>query len=381
MKLRTPYGIQLPVTAATSLSIQRFYPKGKIYFFCGRGEKCVEIQSRLRDCRGGETDARQAKPLRSNGAKAEPRKARPPCMAGSLSNNKSTGKESRAEAEKVVMEWVVKGVCPKRVSKKGNSKASTSFDTISFMNQLKMSPFTDSDVDQIISILKERDFIKTAIRVATKADRDARDFLLEFWEEVSKKHGLDRGSENSRMKHSELKNYRAVLRSKEKAMEIQRELYQENKAKLDCIYRSANRVFDEKRKKEWKSKGDIPEELPKTRYDESADSYRLRISPHIHSFYEKCRNVFSRNQKLESVMGKEFSVEISGKRYRFNRGLVHAFKNTLYHLNRMFGVSPEQFGGVQILASDNSQNYDDRDFMDEPEVRNHRRYVAEMERD
>lgn len=37
---------------------------------------------------------------------------------GSLSNNKSTGKESRTEAEKVVMEWVVKGECPKRVSKK-----------------------------------------------------------------------------------------------------------------------------------------------------------------------------------------------------------------------------------------------------------------------
>ena len=99
---------------------------------------------------------------------------------GNLSNNKSTGKESRAEAEKVVMEWIVSGVCPKRVSKKGNSKVKTSFDTISFMNQLKVSPFTDSEVDQIISILKERNFIKTAIRVATRTARDAMDFLLEF---------------------------------------------------------------------------------------------------------------------------------------------------------------------------------------------------------
>jgi len=48
---------------------------------------------------------------------------------GSLSNNKSTGKESRTEAEKVVMEWVVKGECPKRVSKKGNSKNTNSLDT------------------------------------------------------------------------------------------------------------------------------------------------------------------------------------------------------------------------------------------------------------
>ena len=44
-------------------------------------------------------------------------------------------------------------------------------------------------------------------------------------------------------------------------------------------------------------------------------------------------------------------------------------------------MSPEQLGGVQIATSNNSQNYDDEiDFMDELEVRNHRRYVAEMER-
>ena len=66
------------------------------------------------------------------------------CLAdGSLSNNKSTGKESRTEAEKVVMEWVVKGECPKRVSKKGNSKNSNSLDTLAILNQLKIKPFTD----------------------------------------------------------------------------------------------------------------------------------------------------------------------------------------------------------------------------------------------
>lgn len=66
------------------------------------------------------------------------------CLAdGSLSNNKSTGKESRKEAEKVVMEWVVKGECPKRVSKNGNSKNSNSLDTLAILNQLKIKPFTD----------------------------------------------------------------------------------------------------------------------------------------------------------------------------------------------------------------------------------------------
>ena len=64
---------------------------------------------------------------------------------GSLSNNKSTGKESRTEAEKVVMEWVVKGECPKRVSKK-------------------------------------RNFIKTAVRTESKAARETMEFLIEFWD-------------------------------------------------------------------------------------------------------------------------------------------------------------------------------------------------------
>lgn len=41
------------------------------------------------------------------------------------------------------MEWVVKGECPKRVSKKGNSKNTNSLDTLAILNQLKIKPFTD----------------------------------------------------------------------------------------------------------------------------------------------------------------------------------------------------------------------------------------------
>ena len=41
------------------------------------------------------------------------------------------------------MEWGVKGECPKRVSKKGNSKNSNSLDTLAILNQLKIKPFTN----------------------------------------------------------------------------------------------------------------------------------------------------------------------------------------------------------------------------------------------
>ena len=71
---------------------------------------------------------------------------------GSLSNNKSTGKESKSEAEKVVMEWVVAGAFPNRVSRKEKSEIKTSLDTLSILNQLKTHDFSDSEINQIINI-------------------------------------------------------------------------------------------------------------------------------------------------------------------------------------------------------------------------------------
>ena len=80
------------------------------------------------------------------------------------------------------MEWVVKVECPKWVSKKGNSKNSNSLDTLAILNQLKTKPFTDSEITQILDILKERNFIKTSVRTESKAARDAMEFLIEFWD-------------------------------------------------------------------------------------------------------------------------------------------------------------------------------------------------------
>ena len=78
------------------------------------------------------------------------------------------------------MEWVVKVECPKWVSKKGNSKNSNSLDTLAILNQLQTKTFTNFEITQIIDILKERNFIKTAVRTESKAARDAREFLIEF---------------------------------------------------------------------------------------------------------------------------------------------------------------------------------------------------------
>lgn len=66
--------------------------------------------------------------------------------------------------------------------KKGNSQNSNSLDTLAILNQLKTKPFSSSEITQILDILKERNFIKTAVRTESKAARDAMEFLIEFWD-------------------------------------------------------------------------------------------------------------------------------------------------------------------------------------------------------
>lgn len=80
-----------------------------------------------------------------------------------LTSNKSTRKESRAEAERIVMEWIVKGNLPTSYGKKGRAKGTTSLEFISVLNTLKTIDFTEDEITSIISALKERRIITSAI--------------------------------------------------------------------------------------------------------------------------------------------------------------------------------------------------------------------------
>lgn len=70
------------------------------------------------------------------------------------------------------MEWVVKGAIPKRVSKNGHNAETSSLDTLSIFNLLKITKFSDSKVDQIFKILKERSFIVTAVKTESKSSNE-----------------------------------------------------------------------------------------------------------------------------------------------------------------------------------------------------------------
>lgn len=101
---------------------------------------------------------------------------------GTLTTNKSTGKESKMEAERVVMQWIVSGNIPTTVSKKGKAIGQTSLEFVSILNGLKTRDFTEREIDEMLNVLKERNFICTAIKPEKASARDVMEYLNEFWD-------------------------------------------------------------------------------------------------------------------------------------------------------------------------------------------------------
>ena len=101
---------------------------------------------------------------------------------GTLTSNRSTGKESKLEAERVVMQWIVSGNIPTTVSKKGKAIGQTSLEFVSILNGLKTRDFTEKEIDEMINVLKERNFISAVVKPEHPEAKDAMEFLNEFWD-------------------------------------------------------------------------------------------------------------------------------------------------------------------------------------------------------
>ena len=76
---------------------------------------------------------------------------------GQYSTNKSTGTRNRADAERTVMEWIVTGNIPVRVNSKDNKVQS--IDKIRLFNDLRTADFDTNDINTIINILTERNYL------------------------------------------------------------------------------------------------------------------------------------------------------------------------------------------------------------------------------
>ena len=99
---------------------------------------------------------------------------------GSLSNNKSTGCRNRADAERIVMQWIVTGNIPVRVNSKDNKVQS--IDKIRLFNDLRTADFDSDDINTIIKILTERNYLYSAVPKTSKGSIPIEDFLENFWD-------------------------------------------------------------------------------------------------------------------------------------------------------------------------------------------------------
>ena len=99
---------------------------------------------------------------------------------GNLFNNKSTGCRNRTEAERTVMERIVTGNIPARVGSKDSRVKS--IDKIRLFNDLRTAEFDSDDINNIIKILKERNYLYSAVVSTSKGSIPIEDFLENFWD-------------------------------------------------------------------------------------------------------------------------------------------------------------------------------------------------------
>lgn len=197
----------------------------------------------------------------------------------------------------------------------------------------------------------------------------------EFYEEVGKYHGLERGEENSRAKHGELKKYKKELadeiektkrlnsalenktleldtairgakRSKQFYEERESQICSRHEAQIEVLEKEALRRFEEAKAEKWKVEDDVIDDVADPEEDESASHYALRIKPAIRGFIDHCKEVVRKNNFLGKILTKSFNTEINGKKYHFGRGLVSEFKTLMSNLCKMTGQTPEKFGGI-----------------------------------
>lgn len=99
---------------------------------------------------------------------------------GSRTNNKSTGCKVRAEAERTVMEWIVSGNIPKCINSVDDEKKD--INTVQLFTTLRTGDFSEEEIKEIIRILKNRNYICSAVLKSSKESIPAEEFLSTFWD-------------------------------------------------------------------------------------------------------------------------------------------------------------------------------------------------------
>lgn len=92
-----------------------------------------------------------------------------------LTTAKSTGMESRKEAERKAMEWLVAGNISDR-------KSEVSMNTSNLINALSISEINKAAAEKLIKLLKDRGFIDSVIFSDSESAEPFIDYLRNFWD-------------------------------------------------------------------------------------------------------------------------------------------------------------------------------------------------------
>ena len=133
---------------------------------------------------------------------------------GTISRNKSTGKENKTEVERVVMGWVVNGCVPDRTSRTGKAIGKKSFNFITVLNYLKTNDLSEKAINDLIQVMKDRKFIQTAVRTNAKGDRDVMEYLIEFWTRDKSPYLREMELKDYSSTNRHLQNMRNIIKSK-----------------------------------------------------------------------------------------------------------------------------------------------------------------------
>lgn len=114
---------------------------------------------------------------------------------GTHANKKSTGSRNRAEAEKIVMGWVVNGNIPARINGKANNK--TNVDKITFFNNLRNYDFTSEEVLKIVQTLQDRNLLQSYVLPNTPQSQSIEKYLEDFWNYDKSPYVREKNSEAS----------------------------------------------------------------------------------------------------------------------------------------------------------------------------------------
>lgn len=128
---------------------------------------------------------------------------------GSRSQNKSTGTKDRKEAEITAMKWAVLGAIPERVNSKEEKNKSKSVDRLAFFKSMSTCDFSPEEVDKMISIMKKRGFIISAVKPDSKQSISVEKFLRDFWDYDVSQYVRELALEGRALSRSHVKNERS----------------------------------------------------------------------------------------------------------------------------------------------------------------------------